>query len=86
VDIDARQMAVEVVDTGIGIGDEDQKRVFEKFYRAKDPRVARITGTGLGLTLAREVIRLHGGDITVQSQLNKGSTFTLVQPLTAEAA
>ena len=66
-----------VNDTGIGISAEDQEKIFERFYRAKDPRVAKITGTGLGLTLAREVARLHGGDITVESQLNQGSTFTL---------
>jgi two-component system sensor histidine kinase VicK len=51
-----------------------------------DPRVEKLTGTGLGLTLAREVVRLHGGEITVDSELDKGSTFTLTLPMTAEAA
>jgi signal transduction histidine kinase len=76
---------VDVVDTGLGIGEQDQKQIFDKFYRAKDPRIGHIPGTGLGLTLAREVMRLHGGDITVQSQIDKGSTFTLTMPVSVEA-
>jgi signal transduction histidine kinase len=79
-------LVVSVSDTGIGISEDDQGRIFERFYRAPDPRVAKITGTGLGLTLAREVVRLHGGDIAVKSELNKGSTFTLTIPSQAEAA
>jgi signal transduction histidine kinase len=68
-----------------GISPEDAERIFERFYRAKDPRVAKITGTGLGLTLAREVVRMHGGDITVESQIDQGSTFTMTLPLKAAA-
>jgi signal transduction histidine kinase len=85
VNVEENLLTVEVIDTGIGIGEEDVKHVFDKFYRAKDPRVGRIVGTGLGLTLAREVVRLHGGDITVDSKLDKGSTFTLSLPISAEA-
>jgi len=79
-------LRVEVSDTGIGMSDEDRAHVFEKFYRAKDARVAKITGSGLGLAIAREVVRMHGGDITVESELNRGSTFTIVLPIPAEAA
>lgn len=86
VNVDARQLSVEVRDTGIGMSQEDAEKVFERFYRAKDPRVAKITGTGLGLTIAREVVRLHGGDIAVESRLNQGSAFTLTVPVKAEAA
>ena len=86
VEAGARELVVTVTDTGIGIGEDDQPRVFERFYRARDPRVEKITGTGLGLTLAREVARLHGGEITLTSELNKGSTFTLTLPCPAEAA
>jgi PAS domain S-box-containing protein len=86
VELDDRRLAVTVSDTGIGISPEDAERIFERFYRAKDPRVAKITGTGLGLTLAREVVRMHGGDITVESQINQGSSFTMVLPVKAEAA
>ncbi|MCW5777051.1 MAG: hypothetical protein KIS87_11480 [Phycisphaeraceae bacterium] len=83
---DEENFTVDVVDTGIGIAPEDAERVFDKFYRAKDRRVAELTGTGLGLALAREVIRLHGGDVTVQSELDKGSTFSLSIPMHARAA
>lgn len=85
VTIDKNMLTVEISDSGIGIGAEDQKRIFDKFYRAKDPRVGKIVGTGLGLTLAREVVRLHGGEITVDSQLDKGSRFTLTLPIKVEA-
>jgi two-component system sensor histidine kinase VicK len=86
VELDDKRLAVTVSDTGIGISAEDAERIFERFYRAKDPRVAKITGTGLGLTLAREVVRMHGGDITVESQIDQGSSFTMTLPVKAEAA
>lgn len=75
------QMITDVTDTGIGISSEDCRRIFEKFYRAKDKRVGDVTGSGLGLAIAREIVRLHGGDITVHSELDKGSTFTLALPV-----
>jgi PAS domain S-box-containing protein len=73
-------LSVEVSDTGIGIKDDEAELIFEKFYRAKDRRIADITGSGLGLALARDVARMHGGDVVVQSQIDKGSTFTLTLP------
>lgn len=79
-DVKQDLLVIEVADTGIGIAEEDQERIFEKFVRAADPRVEKITGTGLGLTLAREVVKLHGGSISLQSELNKGSTFTVTLP------
>ncbi len=79
-------LMVEVTDNGIGILPAEQELVFEKFYRSKDKRVASIVGSGIGLSLAREVIRLHGGDIRIESQLDKGSTFTLTLPGLAAAA
>ncbi len=74
---------VHVTDTGIGINDHELAKVFEKFYRADDSRLQNIGGSGLGLALARDVIRLHGGDITVESEINQGSTFTLTLPINA---
>jgi signal transduction histidine kinase len=79
-------VTVDVVDTGIGINPEEQELIFDRFYRAKDQRIANITGSGLGLALAREVVRLHGGDISVRSKLNQGSTFSIKLPARAEAA
>lgn len=77
------RVTLDVADTGIGIKAEEAELIFDRFYRSTDARVARITGTGLGLTLAREIARLHGGDITLESQLDKGSTFTLWLPCAA---
>ena len=80
------QVTVHVSDNGIGIKGEECELIFDKFYRAKDKRIAGITGSGLGLALARQVVRLHGGDITVRSQIDKGSTFTLTLPAAPGAA
>jgi len=80
------RFVMEVSDTGIGISQEDQARIFEKFFRARDEQMAGIPGTGLGLSLAREVVRLHGGDISVESEKGKGTTFTLMLPVQVQAA
>jgi signal transduction histidine kinase len=74
-------LSVAVTDTGIGIKAEEQELVFERFYRAKDKRIGGITGSGIGLSLARDVTRLHGGEIAVRSEIDKGSTFTLRVPV-----
>lgn len=86
VEVTPGELVVEVKDNGIGIAEGDLPRVFEKFYRAGDGRVKSITGTGLGLSLAREMARLHGGDITAESEIDKGSTFTLRVPVVAGVA
>ncbi len=74
-----------IVDTGIGIAPDELSHVFDRFFRSDDDRVREISGSGIGLTLTREVARLHGGDVLVDSQLEKGSTFRLVLPLTTGA-
>jgi signal transduction histidine kinase len=87
VDVKDGNMIIEVVDSGIGIAEADIGQIFERFYRANDPKVSAVTGSGLGLALAREVVRLHGGDIQVESEVGKGSTFSIVLPaLSAKAA
>ncbi len=73
-------LIVHVIDTGIGIDPEECERIFDRFYRANDRRIAHVTGSGLGLALAREIARLHGGDIEVESKLDQGSTFTITLP------
>jgi signal transduction histidine kinase len=70
-------LLVEVEDSGIGIAPEELPKVFDKFFRSQDARVRDITGTGLGLALAHEVVRLHGGNLTVRSELNVGTTFAM---------
>lgn len=69
-----------VEDTGIGIAEEDLPHIFNRFYRARDERVEKETGSGIGLALAREIVELHGGTISVRSVLNEGSTFTIRVP------
>ena len=78
------QVRIAVSDTGIGMSQEDAEKIFDKFYRARDERVKDVTGSGLGLAISRQVIRQHGGDITVETELDKGSTFTLTLPVTTE--
>ncbi len=76
----AGALVIQVSDSGLGIAESEQEQVFEKFFRASDTRVRSITGTGLGLAISRDVVRLHGGDITVDSRLDEGSTFTITLP------
>lgn len=80
VRVENGQLITDVTDTGIGIDEKEAELVFEKFYRSTDGRTAEITGSGLGLAMARQIARLHDGDITLRSALNKGSTFTLTLP------
>ena len=80
VRLDDVHLEVAVEDSGVGIAAEELPKVFEKFFRSADPRVQDETGTGLGLSLANEVVRMHGGEITVKSELNQGSTFTVTIP------
>jgi two-component system, cell cycle sensor histidine kinase PleC len=68
---------IRVQDSGVGIAADDQSRIFEKFVRIADPTVP---GTGLGLTVARELARMHGGDLTVTSAVGLGSTFIVTIP------
>lgn len=71
-------IAISVTDTGIGIPAEDLPRVFEKFYRGSRQGEGETGGAGLGLAIAKEVAEAHGGSITVDSIVGKGSTFTFV--------
>jgi PAS domain S-box-containing protein len=81
VHITDKQLEVDVEDTGVGIAADELEKVFDKFFRSSDPRVQEQTGTGIGLALAQEVVKLHGGRIEVKSELNKGSTFSVLLPL-----
>ena len=73
-----QDIVVSVQDTGVGISEADLPRIFERFYRCDQSRSQ--AGTGLGLSLARAIARAHGGDITVVSSPNQGSTFTIILP------
>jgi signal transduction histidine kinase len=74
---------VSISDTGVGIAPEDQEAVFEEF-RQVGTADKKVEGTGLGLTLCRKFVELHGGRIWVKSQVGEGSTFTFTIPVRRE--
>jgi signal transduction histidine kinase len=76
------RVRIEVQDTGAGISPEDQKFIFEKFRQSEDFVTRRHEGTGLGLTLAKELVEHMGGEIGVISTLGVGTTFHVVLPAT----
>ena len=81
VSICGEEALLSVKDTGIGIPEEAQEHLFERFYRVDKARSRGTGGTGLGLAIAERVITLHGGYIDVKSKLGEGSTFTVHLPL-----
>jgi signal transduction histidine kinase len=78
---DRKWATVTVADTGMGIPEEELPHVFERFFRGQKPRVMQISGIGLGLAVVKEIVTLHGGQVTVESEENEGSTFTIWLPL-----
>jgi signal transduction histidine kinase len=72
---------LEIEDTGIGIGPEDQRRLFERFFRAESAVERQLPGTGLGLYISRVIAEAHRGSLSVRSELGRGSTFRLELPL-----
>lgn len=78
---DRNNVRVSVRDTGIGIPEEEQKHMFEKFYRVNNSMTREVGGTGLGLYIARTLVELYGGRIWVESAPGKGSTFSFTLPL-----
>ena len=76
-----RMAVIEVEDSGIGIPEEEQQRIFERFYRVDRARSREQGGTGLGLAIVKHVAQSHKGSVMVTSQVNKGSVFTVRLPL-----
>jgi signal transduction histidine kinase len=72
-----------VVDTGFGIAPEDQAKIFEEFQQVDNTSTRKKGGTGLGLSISRRIVELHGGRITVESDVGKGSTFKVTVPINA---
>lgn len=80
-----KTLSLAVTDTGFGISPQDLPHIFERFYQAKDDRNKQGGGTGIGLALASDLVKLHAGTLSAASELGKGSTFTLVLPIMENA-
>jgi signal transduction histidine kinase len=76
---------VSVTDTGPGIPEEHQVRIFDQFHQVDSSNTKAKGGTGLGLAIARQIVEMHGGRIWVDSTLGKGSTFQMELPVRAAA-
>jgi signal transduction histidine kinase len=75
---------ISVSDTGIGLSEADQKRIFEEFQQVDSSNIRKKGGTGLGLSIAKKIVEMHGGRIWVESTLEKGSTFRFTLPVRVE--
>jgi signal transduction histidine kinase len=84
VHLDARDdggsIRIDIVDTGIGIPAEELENVFDEFFRATNAKKSEKDGTGLGLSLVRQIVERHGGKLSVTSEEGIGSTFTVILP------
>jgi signal transduction histidine kinase len=78
------QFAVSVADTGPGIPEAEQMRIFEQFHQVENSNTKTKGGTGLGLTIAKQIVEMHGGRIWVESTPGKGATFWMELPTRAE--
>jgi two-component system sensor histidine kinase SenX3 len=75
------ELHLSVKDFGIGISPADQEKVFERFYRCREPQEAGIRGSGIGLAIVKKIVEDHGGYLTLESTPGKGSNFTVRIPL-----
>ena len=77
-------MEIKVQDTGVGIPSEELPKIFDKFYRVKNPKTRQVIGTGLGLAIVKGVVEAHHGTIDVESIEDKGTTFRILLPVITE--
>ena len=83
---DGKQAVFSVRDNGVGIPKEDQAHIFERFYRVDKARSRETGGTGLGLSIVKQMVALHGGEVTVESEMGQGSVFSVTLPIRDEEA
>ncbi|MBP2114513.1 sensor histidine kinase [Paenibacillus silagei] len=82
---DNKSVTVRVSDTGIGVAPEDQKRIFERFFKADRSHSNKYNGSGMGLAIVKQIVLLHQGDIRVESELGAGTSFIVTLPLNTPA-
>ncbi len=82
----AGQVRISVRDQGIGLDEKEIRNVFKKFYRTKKAEASGEAGTGIGLSIVEQIVTEHGGRMEVTSQPGRGSTFTMILPVSADAA
>ncbi|HUL29977.1 MAG TPA: ATP-binding protein [Thermodesulfobacteriota bacterium] len=85
VEKDERAALVKIIDTGMGIPEEEREKIFKRFYRMDKSRSRETGGVGLGLSIAEWIVHAHQGSIEVDSEVNRGSTFTVSLPLRRSA-
>ena len=73
-------------DEGVGVGDADRRRIFEKFYRADAEITRQVKGAGLGLSLVQHIVQAHGGTVECESRVGHGTTFTIRLDAASSAA
>ena len=73
-------VTVKISDTGIGLTDEENKHIFDRFYRVDSSRTSSVKGSGLGLSIVHEIIQRHDGTVKVESEIKKGTTFIVELP------
>lgn len=79
---DIKNVTIRISDTGIGIPLEDQKRIFERFFKSDRSHSRKFDGSGMGLAIVKQIVSLHQGDIRVESELGQGTTFIVTLPIT----
>ena len=82
--IDGKNGEVSIRDEGVGISEEDSRRIFDRFYRVDDSRTKATGGTGLGLAIVKRIVELHKGEIKINSELGKGTEISIVLPLVTQ--
>ncbi|MFD0589362.1 ATP-binding protein [Paenibacillus sp. GCM10027627] len=82
---DIKNVTVRISDTGIGISPEDQKRIFERFFKADRSHSRKYGGSGMGLAIVKQIVSLHQGDIRVESEPGRGTTVIVILPITTQA-
>jgi len=75
---------ITVSDTGIGIPEDEIPYIFDRFFRGTGPRQMQVPGTGLGLAIVKEVVEMHEGFVTLESEVGKGSTFMVWLPIAGD--